>query len=132
MKDINKLINNVCIVLILLLFIFMFQLFIKKSNNLIDTNLIDTNLIDTNLIDTNIIPKNQQQTYETKYTHCHNINGCYKQCTNNYKYPQYCQYDQNSYNIDVCDNLENNTIIKNDIIQYPKLCNTRINIYNPL
>lgn len=127
MKDTNKLINNICIVLILLLFIFMFQLFIKKSNNLIDNNLIDTNLIDTN-----IIPKNQQQTYETKYTHCHNINGCYKQCTNNYKYPQYCQYDQNSYNLDVCNNLENNTVIKNNIIQYPELCSKRVNMYNPL
>ena len=127
MKDTNKLINNICIVLILFLFIIMFQLFFKKSNNLIDNNLIDNNLIDTS-----IFPKNQQQTYETKYTHCHNINGCYKQCTNNYKYPKYCQYDQNSYNLDVCDNLENNTIIKNDIIEYPELCNTRINIYNPI
>ena len=75
---------------------------------------------------------NQQQCYETKYINCSNINGSYNQCTNNFKHNMKCQCDQNSYNLDVCDPLnENIKQLNNNKFFKPKTCIPRVNMYNP-
>ena len=82
-----------------------------------------------------ITPKNQQQCFESKYNPCCDINGSYKQCTNNFKHKIECQCDQNTLNLDICKKPTNEKCfyknkIENKPFQLPNNKCPRVNMFN--
>ena len=122
-------INNQLIIALVIIMIFL-VLIIKPY----DTKVSNNNLNDTPCC--KLRPSNQEQCYKSKHIPCNNINGNYKQCTNNFKHKIECQCDQNTLNLDTCSKTTNEKCFhKNDLpnkpVKTPSNCKPRVNFYNP-